>query len=205
MDNNRLYEIGKKQALADASRYTNGLEYVDPEYRSDKDVVMAAVKRHGPQLKFASDSMKDNYSIVMTAVGNQKFGDSVLCYASDRLRNDEDIVMKAVERKGVELGGASDRLRKDPEICAIAINQDPMAIQYVHYDNPKYNELAMKAIQASPYAMKMLDERARNDMSLVKAAIQKVPDCKEYVSDAVKHVMEERKRTDVWKDASLAR
>jgi hypothetical protein len=74
----------------------------NPEYlenlgklRSDKDIVLFAVRREGRALRFASEEMKSNKSVVLAAVTNNGLA---LEYASEKLRNDEEVVKKAYEQ-----------------------------------------------------------------------------------------------------------
>ena len=52
-------------------------------------------------------------------------------YASEKLRDDKEVVKAAVENKGLIVKYASLRLRSDKEIAEIAINQDKRAYQFL--------------------------------------------------------------------------
>jgi hypothetical protein len=75
---------------------------------------MTAVNQNGTSLKYASDRLKDDESIVMVAVQNRGYA---LIYASDRLKDNEAVVLSAVKRNGAALKYASDRLRSDIPFC----------------------------------------------------------------------------------------
>ena len=46
---------------------------------------------------------------------------SALCYASDNLKDDKEVVMAAVKNYGYALSDASDSLKADKEVCLAAI------------------------------------------------------------------------------------
>ena len=64
----------------------------------------------------------------MTSV--KEYGQT-LYYASENLRDDEDVVKAAVQNKGLIIKFASLRLRSNKEIAEIAIKQDKRALQFL--------------------------------------------------------------------------
>ena len=68
-----------------------------PALQRDKSVVLAAVRRDGHALLWASDDLKDDYDVVHAACSNER---RALGHASVRLRNDQSLR----EAAGVEHG-----------------------------------------------------------------------------------------------------
>lgn len=98
------------------------LEFLSVEYKSDAVIVQAAVKQTWKALRHASDDLKDNFKIVMSAV-KQHGGGAALRYVSMRLRGNRDIVFEAVKRDGGALKFASDTLKNDYTIVLTAVKQ----------------------------------------------------------------------------------
>ena len=61
------------------------LKFASSSIRSDRDIVMEAVKKDGGALKYASETLRNDRAIVMEAV---KKSSSVLQFASETLRDD---------------------------------------------------------------------------------------------------------------------
>ena len=60
-----------------------------------------------------------------------------LYYASEKLRDDEEVVLEAVKQKGLILKYASKRLRANKEIVMAAIIQDKRAKEYISSEELK--------------------------------------------------------------------
>lgn len=96
------------------------LEDVNPHFRACEEIVLAAVKNSGRDLKHASSELQDKYRIVYHAVKNDGMA---LEYASERLKDNKKIVQTAIRNSSFSLGYASERLRDDKEIVIEAINE----------------------------------------------------------------------------------
>ena len=66
-----------------------------PELRADKEVVLAAVKNSGAQLKFASTELRADKEVVLAAVENKDFA---IQFASDELQKDKDVIRISMKR-----------------------------------------------------------------------------------------------------------
>jgi len=63
------------------------------ELKNDKEVVMAAVKRNGDSLKYASEELKNDKEVSMAAVRQRCQGRLALKYASEESKNDKEVAM----------------------------------------------------------------------------------------------------------------
>eukprot|EP00971_Amphidinium_carterae_P045870 902422-Amphidinium_carterae.1 len=92
----------------------DSLREVDEVWKSDREVVLAAVREHmGCALEFAAEALKGDREIVLAAV--QESGQS-LKHASEALRGDRDVVLAALQSKGTALIYATEALRADREV-----------------------------------------------------------------------------------------
>jgi len=113
--------------------------------------LMDEVNKNGMALQFASVRLRDNESVVLTAV---KQNGLALQYASIRLRNDPYLVMEAVEQNAWALQFATTRLRNDPRVVMLAVKQNGLALIFAS-DNLKYNlEVIEPAVTQNGYALK---------------------------------------------------
>ncbi len=89
---------------------------------------MIAVQDIGTSLRYASNKLRDNYDIVMAAVSRNGWS---LKYASEELRDNYNIVMVAVENCGTSLEYASDRLQNNYNIAIHAVKNGKCNLCYV--------------------------------------------------------------------------
>jgi hypothetical protein len=94
------------------------------EYKSDRELVLIAVKSSGEALEFVNSSFYSDKEVVITAVSS--YG-RALSFADEELKDDFEIVMEAVRNNGTAVKFASKRLKKNPKICLAAIEQSRTA------------------------------------------------------------------------------
>ena len=79
-------------------------------YFNVPEVVLAAVKRDGRALMYASDELRDNRCVVLAAVEKSPIA---LTYASEELRHDSEFMMFAIKANPHAFAFAPDALRDD--------------------------------------------------------------------------------------------
>ena len=121
------------------------VNHISNELFADKDVVLCIVKFSGVYLLRASDELRNDFDVVLSAVSSDsKFvryprTAQPLCCASTALRNNKRIVMVAVSADGRALEHASDELKCDRDVVLAAIKQTEEAVWFV--DNSLRNAL----------------------------------------------------------------
>ena len=65
-------ETDKEIMLAKVKKHGLALQNASDELRNDKEVVMAAVTQHGQALEYASDELKNDKEIVVAAVASRE-------------------------------------------------------------------------------------------------------------------------------------
>jgi len=89
--------------------------------KQDFDIVLAAVRRAGMALQFASPELKDDFDIVLAAVTNSG---TALQFASNRLRNDEKIALAAIETNHHSFFHLSSILRINTNFVVQAVKKN---------------------------------------------------------------------------------
>ena len=79
-------------------------------FRDDRDIILAAVKKNGRALLFASEKLKEDVEIVMAAVQNDG---EALNFAGSKSKDNSEIVMMATKNDILAYRFASDRLQKE--------------------------------------------------------------------------------------------
>lgn len=89
---------------------------------------MLAIKTAPWTVCYASEKLKADKEVMLESCKN--YGQA-LYYASEDLRDDEDVVKAAVANKGIIIKYASYRLRNQKQIAEIAMNQDERAFTFL--------------------------------------------------------------------------
>lgn len=105
------------------------LRFVSPKYQDDEDIVSIAVNNTGYAIRYASDRLKDNRQIGLLAA-NKSHGTSIEDL-SPRLRDDKELILKALVFNDYAFVCASDRLREDKEVVESALRKNPKLFKYV--------------------------------------------------------------------------
>lgn len=103
------------------------LRNTSSEVRDNRNVVLAAVKRNGRELKWASANLKDDVEVALVAVAQNGMA---LADVSKARRIHRDIVLTAVKQNGLALEFAGWKLRNDKEIVMAAVQQNGLALEY---------------------------------------------------------------------------
>ena len=74
--------------------------------------------------------MKNDKDVVIESVNN--YGS--LCWASEEIRNNREIVMEAVKNNGYEIQYASNDLKNDKDLVITALKENKMAFAYIGKD-----------------------------------------------------------------------
>lgn len=96
-------------------------------FKTDRELVMIAVKKNGRILKYLNDELKNDKEIVCAAISNNRY---CLSYASEKLKDDKYVSLIAVTHFGDSLFYVSDRLKNDKEIVMRAVKSNPQSIIY---------------------------------------------------------------------------
>jgi lambda repressor-like predicted transcriptional regulator len=124
----------------------------------DREIVMAAVKQHGASLYYASEELRADREIVMAAVTSYNNQWQTLVRASEELRADREIVMAAVKRDGRSLAYASEELRADREVVMAAVRQHGISLESASEELRADREVVMAALMRNGDAMQFASD-----------------------------------------------
>ena len=112
--------IGWGQSCWSYNDANSVFRHLDKKLREDKDIVLAALPYHCPVLYWTSKKLKDDREVVLAAIKHSGTR-SELKNASKRLRDDNLVVKKAMEKRDGNLEFASKRIRSDKKMMKIAV------------------------------------------------------------------------------------
>ncbi|EFC46582.1 predicted protein [Naegleria gruberi] len=118
------------------------LQYVPHKFAYNRNVVLKCVQNHEEALQYASNKFLGDKECVMYASGQGKSFNS-FCYASFDMRNDPEIVLKAVQSDVTSLKLASYEIISDEDFIEKAMDINIEALCYAHY-SLRYNTEFLK-------------------------------------------------------------
>lgn len=182
------------------------------ELQKDRDFVLKALELNGAIYPFLSDELKkdekiaiisinnypdsyrdlpyellDNEVVIEEAIKNNQFGAEVLHHASDRLKDNKDIVMLAVSKStGVEffyeyrpeagytyndaLCYASERIRDDKDVVLLSVENNPDSLESASARLQNDYDVVLTAVKGNAHSLKYASEELRGNKELVLIA-----------------------------------
>lgn len=143
--------------------------------RDDHDVVHAAVRRNWKALEYASERLRADREIVLTAVA--KGEGNALSFVPDLLWADSLFVMNVVQVDGKLLKRAAPALAGDRAVVKAAILHDWQALEFASAELKADRETLLEALRhggwdAMRYAQADARERAKADLDMMLLAVQ---------------------------------
>lgn len=121
------------------------LGYASDRLRNDFDLVSQVVQSSSTfsVLSFASQDLKNNKEIVLTAIRRNPFA---YLEASDALQKDEQVAMEAISQRGVLLYHAPMSIQDNLEIVLRAVENDPWGYEFVKSDSIKNHQQVLNLV-----------------------------------------------------------
>jgi len=147
-----------------------------PDYlKRDRDIIIQALKTDAPtlyhylQVYYMLDEFKDDREFLELGLKYEK----ALAYASDELRDDYNIVLKAVRINGMALEFASKRLQGDRDIVIAALSTfASTSLRFVSPELRSDRDIVMRAVSYYGENLRYASPELKNDYEIVVAAIE---------------------------------
>ena len=157
--------------------HKGSLKYAPDYIRSDREVVLAAVRRRGCELDYAPGQLKKDREVVLAAVGQKGLA---LEHASEELQNDREVVLAAVKQDGGVLKSVSDKFKNDREVILAAVKQDPTTVVHASIEIRLDFDFLIELVVQVPKALRFIGVEFRVDESFNRKVIARNPECREY-------------------------
>ena len=167
------------------------LSQLSVRLQDDRDIVKLSIQSWGPSLEYASERLRDDKEIVLTAMR----GYGSLEFASGRLKDDHDVVMEAISaissssmgaRVGYVLNHASRRLQSDKEILTNAISIDPTAIEFAPPVVRDDERFMLEIVCRWGHLLEYASNRIKDMDHIVLKAVEQYEGAIQYVSTRLK-------------------
>lgn len=158
-------------------RDPNCFKTLGPYFHDNKDFILAALQEeriyYNSIIRNVSERLRDDKEVVMAAVQHDGYA---LTHASARLQADKDIVLAAVQRKGI-LGCpfVATALRNDRDVVLRAVQHHGTMLPYASKRLQADREIVLAAVQNDGYALSkvyLTAFRNRDAREIVLTAVQ---------------------------------
>lgn len=127
---------------------------------------------------------RDDENVVMAAIQQNQ---PTLEHASPRLQNAKEVVMAAIQQKEPALEHASARLQDDKEVVMAAVKQRGQALRHASTRLQNDKEVVMAAVQQQGQALEHASTTLKNNKEVVLAAVQMHGFALEHASSRLKN------------------
>ena len=134
-------------------------------------------------LELLPEKIKDNKEVMLKAVQIDGY---TYCYISDRLKKDKEILIEAVKNYGYALEWASDELKNDKDIVLTAVKKHGGALQFASKNFYEDKEIILTAVKNDGITLLFASENLKDDEEIVWEAIKKDGKALNFASDRLK-------------------
>ena len=177
-----IFKSDKEVVMAAVTGYGDNLEYAADSLKADKEVVLAAVNNSGSALRFSADDLKEDPEIFIPSLRN---------YASledfpEQFKADKKFVLGAVAISGENLEYASDELKANKEIIKAAIKNDSGSLRHASEALRADKEIVLEAMKNGGVDFRDIDEKFKVDKEVVLEAVKSDNNLVSQISDELK-------------------
>jgi hypothetical protein len=167
----------------------NIIKYASDEIKNDPSIMLYVVSKVGTLLDYGSDTIKDNEDIVRRAIKCVHSEGAAFQYASNRLRNNFEITIMAIEQDANLIVYASDVVRNDPDIMEYVVSHNGLLLEFGS-DEIKNNDMivliAVQCLESNGCPFEFASDRLRGDFNITMEAITLNSDMLKFASDELK-------------------
>jgi hypothetical protein len=139
-------------------------------FRDDKEIVLMAIEK-GAFFKYASEKLRDDRDFALQAINLDS--DSYIL-VSDRLKSDRELSINAISLRGRNIDHAPKEFQVDIELLKLALKTNGSAIYNTETDSPhRYDkELALLAVKNDGMVLDAFAPSIRNDKEVAFEAVK---------------------------------
>lgn len=158
----RFPELAEKMKLSQLLKEFYSDSNTTPSFNEavkDPNFILHVVKKDGNYLKYASEEIKNNQEIVLEATKNDV---KSFKYASDTLKNDREVVYENVKKDGNILFYASDALKNDKKIVLEAVKNNGNSLKYASKELKNDKEIFHCALKNNSNAIRHVSKELQD-------------------------------------------
>ena len=170
-----------------------GKEDIVNELIDDYDLILEAIKgipsiykgRYNA-LSLASDRLKDNNDIILEGT---KYDYNILKYASDRIKSDREVLLNISENNCGEkfFNYINEELQNDRDFCLQIIQKSPLSFYSLKEEFKNDRDFCLQAVKQNGYVLKYMNDEYKNDREIVLEAVKTCKTTLQYVNNELKN------------------
>lgn len=175
----------RKFVLAAAHAGSRILEYVPDHFRNDEEVMLKIISDSGFALEKASDRLRRDKAFNLKALQLGTYYTAV----HPTLREDRDIVLKAMQVHPHEFERIPDRYKADREIVKTVVSTPGGYGKYIKLCPDEFKndpELMRCSVADNPWNINLAGERLLGDRNFLEQIIHDHPQCFRHLPDGIK-------------------
>jgi len=160
------------------------LEECSADLRDNEKIVIAAVTKWGGNFQYASERLKNDRNLVIRLSEYDS-----LQYASESLRHNRNVVLKVVRRSSSAFRYASDEFRSDRKFVLNVINNTKSGnfLKYVSNELKNDRQIVLKAVSKNGNDLEYAPTQFQSDREIVAKAVTTNGSALKYASEALKN------------------
>ncbi len=182
--------IHNKKDMLELLKKGASLKLASDKLRDDKELVLTAISISAKNIEYASKRLKNNKEIMLIVFKKDpdqiKYSTLQFKNATQQLRNNKQFILKLVSIDGDTLDYASKHLKKDRQVVLAAIKQYIYALRFADKSFKKDRETISLAVTKEGRTLQFADDSLKNDKQIVMAAIKQDGYALKYASKALR-------------------
>ena len=200
-----------KSFIIDASKKNQIYEYLSPEFKKDRDIVlvsinnqlnpifdllplklrndreivMAAISKNATMIQFASKTLRGDEEIMSKAVRfneEQSISDTVLQYASSKLLLRKKFCLEMIKENGDEFVNVPNELKNDINFIIQALKKNGYILKFLSNEYKENREYVLIAVNSNGCALEFASDELRADKEIAMMAIENRASAYSYTS-----------------------
>ena len=160
----------------------------DEEQKDNADYMLKLIKKDYFNIKYASDRLKNDSDFILKAINSSDEGFKCLAFATDELKANKEFILKIYKKVGnYTFALASETLKCDKDYILKLLKYNYLDFAYVCYELRSDREFMQNAISENGETIEFASYELRNDEEFILQAIEKNHLCFVYASDRFKN------------------
>ncbi len=139
-------------------------------FSKEKTELIETIKKNFNAYHFASDKLKNDKDVIMAVI--KRAGGHWLQSAPLELRNDKELVMAAAKEKGISLKHASEILQDDEEVVLVAAISWPENFKFSSHRLRNDKKTVVAIVKNTGYALMWASKNLQDDKEVVITALR---------------------------------
>lgn len=179
-------EFKKDPEIALEAIKQNGkaFQYIHPDLKKCQNMILAALSKYPSAFEFLENkNLNGNKDFMLLVLG---LNGSLLKYASDNLKKDKEVVMKAVCQYGPALEFA-DLFNDDIQVVSAAIEEYFLAFEHASKNLKNNKTMGLAAVKKSWEVLHQLSDQLKDDEDIVLTCVKQYGGSLETASSRLKN------------------